>query len=457
MAEDMKHLLELVADRANRYLSRLDQRPISPDAAALAQLEQLGGALPDEPTPADQVIALLDDVGSPATVITTGGRYFGFVIGGALPASLAANWLAGAWDQCAGIQVLSPAAAELERVAAGWLLELLGLPADTAVGFVTGATSANLTCLAAARHVLLERAGWNVEEDGLLGAPPIDVIVGDEVHVSVLKALSLLGLGRNRVRRVPVDDQGRMQAEALPSLAGPTLICLQAGNVNTGAFDPAEPICAAARKANAWVHVDGAFGLWAAAAPARAHLVRGVGQADSWATDAHKWLNVPYDSGIAFVRDRRSVLAAMTVDASYLMQETQRDPYAYTPQMSRRARGVEVWAALRSLGRQGVADLVERTCRHAERFAHGFREAGYRVLNDVVINQVLVSFGDAERTQRVIDRVQQRGVCWCSGTVWQGHTAMRLSVSSWATTGQDVERSLNEILEVAAIEKMRSV
>jgi glutamate/tyrosine decarboxylase-like PLP-dependent enzyme len=421
-----------------------------PQQEALAGLGRLGGPLPEESTDPQRVLELLDEYGSPATVVTTGGRYFGFVIGATLPAALAANWLAGAWDQCAGIQVLSPAAAELERIAARWLLELLGLPAEAAVGFVTGATSANLTALAAARHALLQREGWDVERDGLFGAPPIAVIVGEEVHVSVLKALSLLGFGRERVQRVSVDAQGRMRAERLPPLSGPTLVCLQAGNVNTGGFDPVDEVCAAVRDAGAWVHVDGAFGLWAAAAPARAHLTRGVAEADSWAVDAHKWLNVPYDSGIAIVGDRDSLLAAMSVSASYLVQETQRDPYAYTPQMSRRARGVDVWAALRSLGRRGVAQMIEGTCQHAQRFAQGLGEAGYRILNDVVINQVLVSFGSAEITQRVIEGVQAGGVCWCAGTVWQGHTAMRISVSSWATTAADVETALAEILRIAA-------
>jgi glutamate/tyrosine decarboxylase-like PLP-dependent enzyme len=347
--------------------------------------------------------------------------------------------------------VMSPVAAELETIAQGWLLDTLALPAESGVGFVTGATMANLSALAAARHAVLVRAGWDVESHGLFGAPPITVLVGDEVHVSLLKALSLLGLGRERVVRVPVDGQGRMRPDALPALDGPTIVCLQAGNVNSGACDPVGEICAIAHDAGAWVHVDGAFGLWLAAAPARAHLVRGVAAADSWATDAHKWLNVPYDCGLVICRRPEHLRAAMSVSAAYLEQQEGRgEPYQYTPEMSRRARGVEVWAALRALGRAGLADLIERSCRYATRFADGLRAAGYQVLNDVVSNQVLVAFGDADTTRQVIAAIQADGTCWCGGTVWQGQAAMRISVSSWATSEEDVERSLAAILRNAA-------
>jgi glutamate/tyrosine decarboxylase-like PLP-dependent enzyme len=330
-----------------------------------------------------------------------------------------------------------------------WLLDVLDLPREAGVGFVTGATMANFTGLAAARHAVLARTGWDVEAQGLFGAPDITVVVGEEVHVSLVKALGLLGLGRERVLRVPVDGQGRMRAEALPPLDEATIVCVQAGNVNTGAFDPARDICAAARRAGAWIHVDGAFGLWAAASPTLAHLMDGFNQADSWAVDAHKWLNVPYDCGIAFCRHPADLRAAMTLRAAYLAQGDEREPSQFTPEMSRRARGVEVWAALRSLGRAGLADLIERTCRHARRFGEAMTGAGYQVLNDVVLNQVLVSFGDAETTRRVIADVQADGTCWCGGTVWQGHVAMRISVSSWATTEADVERSIAAILRMA--------
>ena len=327
---------------------------------------------------------------------------------------------------------------------------MLGLPRDASGAFVTGATMANFTGLAAARHAVLRRAGWDIEADGLFGAPPITVVVGAEAHATLLKALAMLGLGKSRVQVVPADEQGRMRAEALPPLEGPAIVCAQAGNVNTGASDPLRAVCAAARDAGAWVHVDGAFGLWAAAAPSRAHLVDGVADADSWATDAHKWLNVPYDSGLAFVRDGAALRAAMGQSAAYYVVGERREPMHYTPEASRRARAVEVWAALRSLGRAGVADLIERTCAHARRFADGLRAAGYEVLNEVVLNQVLVSFGDDETTQRVIDGVQREGTCWAGGTTWHGRAAMRISVSSWATTEADVDRSLDAILRVAA-------
>jgi glutamate/tyrosine decarboxylase-like PLP-dependent enzyme len=451
----MKDLLADAAERGTRYLDEVSSRAVRPAPEALSRLRELDGPLPDGPTDPHAVIALLDEVGSPATVGSAGGRYFGFVVGGSLPVTVAANWLATAWDQNAGLVILSPVAAILEQIALRWLLDVFSLPAGCGGGFVSGATMANLTALAAARHALLQRQGWDVEAQGLFGAPAIDIVVGDEVHVSLLKALSLLGLGRERVHRVPVDGQGRMKAEALPPLFSSTLVCIQAGNVNTGAFDPAREICDAAHAAGAWVHVDGAFGLWAAAAPERAHLAAGTDQADSWAVDAHKWLNVPYGSGIALCRHPADIRAAMSTSAAYLIQESEREPYQYAPEMSRRARGVEVWTALRALGRSGLADLVERSCRHASRFAEGLAAAGYRVLNEVALNQVLVSFGDAETTNRVIAGIQTDGTCWCGGTTWQGHTAMRISVSSWATTQDDVERSLEAMLRIAA-EQRRS-
>ena len=446
----MEPLFRSVADRAARYLLSLRDRRVAPTAEAIDRLQQLDEPLPDAPADPEAVIALLDEIGSPATVATAGPRFFGFVVGAALPVTVAANWLAGAWDQNAGIVVLSPIAARLEDVAMRWLFDVLGLPARCGAGFVTCATQANFSGLAAARHALLARQGWNVETQGLFGAPPIKVVVGDEVHVSVLKALMMLGLGRERVIRVPVDEQGRIRADALPALDDRTILCLQAGNVNTGAFDPADGIIPRAKAAGAWVHVDGAFGLWAAAAPNRAHLARGYADADSWAIDAHKWLNVPYDSGIVIVHEPRHLHAAMAVDAAYLIIGETREPEHYTPEFSRRARGVEVWAALRSLGRRGLADLIERTCRHASRFAEGLRVAGYDILNDVVLNQVLVSFGAPETTRRVIAAIQSEGTCWAGPSVWQGRTAMRISVSSWATTEEDVERSLDAIIRLAA-------
>ena len=443
----------LVADAASRaatYLDAVPRRRVTPSASAVDNLSELGGPLPDGPTSPEQVLALLDRVGSPGTVASAGGRYFGFVTGGALPASVAASIVASAWDQNVSLRVMSPAAAAFEDVALEWARDVLGLPPGCGGALVTGATMANFTGLAAARHALLERAGWDVESHGLFGAPPLTVVVGDEVHVSLLKALQLLGLGRARVERVPADAQGRLRADKLPGLDGRTIVCLQAGNVNSGAFDPAAEVCRQARDAGAWVHVDGAFGLWAAVSPRYRHLVSGFEGADSWATDAHKWPNVGYDCGLAFVRNAAALRATMGMSSAYFEPAAQREPSQYAPEMSRRARGVELWAALRSLGRTGLAALVDRTCRHAQRFADGLREHGFEILNDVVINQVLVSFGPAEMTRAVIKRIQENGTCWCGGTEWHGRVAMRISVSSWATSSPDVETSLAAIARAAA-------
>jgi glutamate/tyrosine decarboxylase-like PLP-dependent enzyme len=366
----MRHLLTSAANRAVRYLARLEARRVYPSSEAVDQLSQFDEPLPAGPTDPETVLALLDDGGSPATVASAGGRYFGFVTGGSLPAALAANWLAGAWDQNGALVAMSPVGAALEKVALRWLIDVLDLPPEAGAGFVTGATMANFTGLAAARHTLLKQQGWDVAAQGLFGAPPITVIVGDEVHVSLLRALNLLGLGRERVTRVAVDGQGRMRADSLAKLDESTIICIQAGNVNTGAFDPAQQICTAAHDAGAWVHVDGAFGLWAAAAPARAHLAVGVAEADSWATDAHKWLNVPYDSGLVFCRRPELLREAMFGSAAYLLQGDTREPCHFTPEYSRRARGIEVWAALRSLGRAGLAEMIERNCQFATRLAN---------------------------------------------------------------------------------------
>jgi glutamate/tyrosine decarboxylase-like PLP-dependent enzyme len=447
-------LLHDAATRAARYLADLPERRVGPAPEAVRGLSRLDAPLPAEPTDPADVLRLLDEVASPATMGMAGGRFFGFVIGGALPATVAASWLATAWDQNTGLYQATPATSELERIALGWLVDLFGMPAGTGAGFVTGATVANFTALAAGRHVVLRQAGWDVEADGLFGAPPITVVVGEEAHPTMIKALGLLGLGRSRVVTVPVDSQGRMRADAFPRLqAGtPTIVCVQAGNVNTGAFDPVREILPRAREAGAWVHVDGAFGLWAAASPRLAHLAAGLADCDSWATDAHKWLNVPYDSGLAFSRDGEALRAAMAVRAAYLPTGV-RDPCDFTPELSRRARGVEVWTALRTLGRSGLAAMIERTCAHARRFAEGLTAAGYEVLNEVVVNQVLVSFGEPEVTRRVIAGIQEDGTCWCGGTVWQGRTAMRISVCSWATTEEDVERSLEAMVRVAARER----
>jgi glutamate/tyrosine decarboxylase-like PLP-dependent enzyme len=446
----VSELLEDAATRAARYLAEISERGVAPSAAAVAGLDVLREPFPDGPSEAADVLALLDEVGSPATMGIAGPRFFGFVIGGSLPAALAANWLATAWDQNAAFHSPNPAASVLETVALDWMRELFGLPGGCAGAFVTGATMANFSSLAAARHSVLAGQGWDVEADGLFGAPPITVVIGEEAHPTLIKALGLVGFGRSRLGRVPVDAQGRMRPEALPPLSPATIVCAQAGNVNTGAFDPLAAIAQRARAAGAWLHVDGAFGLWAAAAARRAYHVDGAALADSWATDAHKWLNVPYDSGLAFVRDADALRAAMAVTADYLPAEPGvRNPSDFTPELSRRARGVDVWAALRSLGRSGLDDLIERCCLHAARFAEGLAAAGYEILNDVELNQVLVSFGEPAVTERVVAALQADGTCWCGGTVWQGRTAMRISVSSWATATDDVERSLAAMLRIA--------
>jgi glutamate/tyrosine decarboxylase-like PLP-dependent enzyme len=453
-SDPYEEVLSLAAARARRYLQTVRERHAGVSPEALTGMTALGGALPSHGEEPMGVLQLLDDAGSPATVASMGGRFFGGVVGGALPASVAAHWLADAWDQNACLFDFSPVAAHLEDVVLAWVLDLLGLPPDCGGAFVTGTQMADVTALAAARNAVLRKAGWDVERDGLFSAPPITVIVGEEVHATMLKALALLGFGRGRVHTVPTDSQGRMRPSLVPCVSGPAIICVQVGNVNTGACDPVGEICDMAHNMGAWVHVDGAFGLWAAASPGRKYLVEEVGRADSWATDGHKWLNAPQDCGIAMVRDVEALGRSMSIAASYYPPdvEAKRQPMQLGPESSRRARAVEIWAALRSLGRHGVAELIDRTCRHATTFAEVLRVRGFDILNEVVLNQVLVSFGDDETTARVVRAVQAEGTCWCGGTVWKGRQAMRISVSSWATTESDVERSLDAILTIAAAE-----
>jgi glutamate/tyrosine decarboxylase-like PLP-dependent enzyme len=446
----MKALLNDAAERALAYLQDLNNRQVAPLPQAVAKLATLDRPLPEQSSSAESVLQTLDELGSNATMAMAGPRFFGFVIGGSLPVALAANWLAGAWDQNSAYYNAMPATSFIEQVALRWVLELFHLPAACGGAFVTGGTMANFCGLAAARHAVLTRAGWDVEADGLIGAPPVTLIISEEAHPSVAKSLGLLGFGRNRVTRVPTDTQGRMRADKLPRISGPAIVCCQIGNVNTGAFDEVLQIGDAAHAAGAWLHMDGAFGLWAMADPGMTPLVEGVAEADSWATDFHKWLNVPFDSGLALVRDAKVLRAAMAITAEYLPTgSANRNPSDFVPELSRRARGVEVWAALHSLGRRGVVELIERNCRQARRFAEGLQAAGYEILNEVVLNQVLVSFGDADMTNRVIAAIQEDGTCWCGGTVWQGRTAMRISVSSWATTDEDVEKSLQAMLRIA--------
>ncbi len=443
-------LLADAAARARRYVEGADHRPVGPAPAAVDALERFDLPLPDRGMDASEVLALLDEVGSPATMGSTSPRYFGFVCGGVLPVALAASWLLAAWDQNAGLTALSPAGAYFDGIAVRWVCAALGLPEGTSGGFTTGATMANAACLAAARDRVLTDAGWDAPRLGLVGAPPVEVIVGDEVHTAALKALGLVGLGRDRARRLPVDSQGRIRADGLPELTSPSIVCLQAGNVNSGASDPFESLVEWAHAAGAWVHVDGAFGLWAAVSPDVAGQVAGVELADSWATDAHKWLNTTYDCGIALVREPGSLVAALRSEASYLPMGEGREPALFTPQSSQRARGAEVWAALAALGRDGLAELVSRLCRLARRFASGMQDGGLEVLNDVVLNQVVVALDEGRQapafTDAVVAEVQRDGTCWCGPTTWHGRRAMRVSVCNWATQDEDVDRSVAAVL-----------
>jgi len=449
---EIRALLDDAAGRAGHYLAGLDERPVAPDDAALAGLARFDEPLPEVAGDPAATLALLDEAGSAATVASAGGRYFGFVIGGSYPVAVAANWLATAWDQDVALPVMSPVAARLHEVVTGWLTELFGLPAGTAAVFVSGASMANTTALAAARDHQLARAGWDVQADGLFGAPELTVVIGEYAHSTVLKALGLVGLGRNRVRRVPADDQGRMRADCLPEdVTGPVVICAQAGEVNTGAFDPFPAIVEWARRHQAWVHVDGAFGLWALTDPSRSHLTAGLADADSWATDGHKWLNVPYDCGIAMARRPGDLRRSFATAAAYLPPDSGFEATNHTPQSSQRARQVEVWAVLRTLGRQGVTDLVTRGCRYAQTMAADLSQAGLEVLNDVVLNQVLVRSATDDQTQALIAAVQQDGTCWCGPTVWQHRPAMRISVSGWATTAEDIRQSADAIIAAAQL------
>jgi glutamate/tyrosine decarboxylase-like PLP-dependent enzyme len=447
---ELRDLLTQASGIAADFLESLEERPVLPVVDVEALRAALGRPLPDGPTDPREVIADLARDAEPGIAGSAAGRWFGFVIGGSVPAALAADWLTSTWDQNAGLHVIGPAAAVVEEVAGEWLRELFGLPEGVSFGFVTGCQMAHVTCLGAARHHVLAAHGWDVERDGLFGAPRVRVVAGEQRHVTVDRALRFLGFGTAAVEVVPADDQGRILPHALrATLAagdGPTIVCVQAGDVNTGAFDAIADAADAAEKHGAWLHVDGAFGLWAAASPSLRPLTAGVERADSWATDAHKWLNVPYDSGIAFCRHRESHRAAMGTRASYLVQADEggpRDQLDWNPEFSRRARGFAVYAALRSLGRSGVAALVERSCAHARRFADGLaRLPRSEVLNDVVLNQVLLRFGDDAETEAVLAGVQASGEAWMSGTIWQGRRAIRVSVSNWATTDEDVDRTL---------------
>jgi glutamate/tyrosine decarboxylase-like PLP-dependent enzyme len=433
-------LLEQAKAAAFEYLDGVYDRAPFPTEAALAGLAAFDEPVPATPGDPAEMLRRLHEQGSPATVATTGGRFFGLVCGGVLPPVMAAKWLADVWDQIAALYVTSPVAAKLETVCQAWLIDLLQLPSESVAGFVGGTSMATLCGLAAGRHELLRRAGWDVNAQGLFGAPPIRVVVGAEAHGTVAKALALLGLGKDRVERVPVDAQGRMRAEQMPALDDRTLVIAQAGNVNSGAFDPLDEIGDRARAAGAWVHIDGAFGLWAAASPSKRHLTHGLEKADSWSVDGHKTLNTPYDSGIVICRQRDALVSAMQATGSYIIYSENRDGMLYTPDMSRRSRAIELWATLKTLGRSGVEELVDGLCARAQQAADQLRAEGFRVLNEVVFNQVLVAGNTPEQTAALVKGVQQSGEAWCGGAQWQGQPVVRISVCSWATTPQDINR-----------------
>jgi glutamate/tyrosine decarboxylase-like PLP-dependent enzyme len=452
---DVRPLLRRTAELAADYIESLDDRPVFPHVSADELRASLGGPLPETPTDPQDVVEALAKAADPGLVAMGSGRYFGFVIGGALPAAVAADWLTSAWDQNAGLYAGGPSASVVEQVVRDWVCDVLGLPAHSSIGFVTSTQMGSVTALAAARFRVLERAGWDVGRNGLSGGPRIRVLVGQKRHITIDRALRLLGLGAPEP--VAADSQGRMESGALRSALaaydGPTIVCAQAGEVNTGAFDPFEEIAAAAKNRGAWLHVDGAFGLWAGASLELRHLVRGVEHADSWVTDAHKWLNVPYDSALVLSSDPDAHRAAMTTSASYLIQDDTGavyDQMNWVPEFSRRARGFAVYAALRTLGRQGVADLVERTCACARRFAAGIVDVpGAEVLNDVVLNQVLFRFESDERTDEVLRRVQESGDVWMSGTMWDGQRAIRVSVSNWQTGDEEIDLALESYRRAA--------
>jgi glutamate/tyrosine decarboxylase-like PLP-dependent enzyme len=442
---------ELARRHAYDYMEKIAERNVYPTPEALRRLAVFREALPESPGDPIEILDRLHAVGSPATVAQTGGRYFGFVNGNAIPAVLAAKWLADVWDQNAAAYVTSPVISQLESVCESWLTRLLGLPEGSAAGLVSGTAAATLCGLVAGRNHLLHQMGWDVHSKGLFNAPEIRVMVGAHAHATVFKALALIGLGRERVCTLPADSQGRIIPEQVPPLDRRTLLILQAGEVNTGAFDPLDRLCGAANDAGTWVHVDGAFGLWAAACRTRAHLTKGVEKADSWSLDAHKTLNAPYDCGIVLCKDRKALAAALHASGAYIPPSAHRDNMHYTPDMSRRARAVELWATLKALGRQGVERLVEELCQRAEQFSRELRKRGFRILNDVVFNQVLVACETPERTQTTLNALQAGGTCWCGGSMWQGEPVIRINVCSWATTAADVDRCVDAFVAARSI------
>jgi glutamate/tyrosine decarboxylase-like PLP-dependent enzyme len=442
-----KRLFDQARQYVYEYIDAVDERPVFPDERAIRNLDRFDEALPERSQSAAGILDMLNAYGAPATVAQTGGRYFGFVNGGVVPTALAARWMADAWDQNPALYVISPVVGKLEQVCENWLCELLGLPDGTVAGYVSGSSTATLCGLAAARQALLRRLDWDVNAKGLFGAPPIRVIVSHQAHSSVFKVLALLGLGKDRIERVPADSQGRIDSSRIPDLDDRCLLLLQAGNVNTGAFDRFEEICDPAKKNDAWVHVDGAFGLWVKASPARKALAKGVELADSWSVDGHKTLNTPYDCGIVLCRQRDSLVAAMQASGDYIQYSDHRDGMMHVPEMSRRARAVDLWATFRYLGRDGVAALIDGMCERAAQFAEQLAIHRFRIRNEVVFNQVLVAGDTPAQTRDTLANIQASGVCWCGGTQWDDEPAIRISVSSWATTPEDVDRSVEAFVD----------
>ena len=432
---------------AYAYLDGVFDRNVYPDPAALNNLKSFDEALPENPGDPSEILRMLHEYGSPATVTTTGGRYFGLVVGGVFPPVMAVKWLADVWDQMAVLYVTSPLTAKLEDVCQQWLIELLSLPPECVAGFVSGTSMATMCGLAAGRYELLRRQGWDVNAQGLFGAPPFRVVMGAEAHSSVFKALALLGLGKERVELVPVDEQGRMRADLVPQLDSNTLLILQAGNVNSGSFDPLDELCERGRAAGAWVHIDGAFGLWAAASAKQRHLTRGMEKADSWSADGHKTLNTPYDSGIVLCKHPEALSAAMQATGSYIIYGENRDGMLYTPEMSRRSRAIELWATLKSIGKSGVEELVDGLCERAQQCARELDAQGFHILNEVAFNQVLVAGDTPEQTAAVLKNLQQSGECWCGGSKWHDTPVIRVSVCSWATTAEDIQRTVRAFVK----------
>jgi glutamate/tyrosine decarboxylase-like PLP-dependent enzyme len=436
---ETKDLFEQAKKFSYHYIDRLQKMDVYPSEQAIARLKNFDEPMPENSCSPSEVLDLLHKYGSDATVAQSGSKYFGFVCGGAVPVSLASKWLSDTWDQNGALFVLSPVAAKLEEICEKWLTELLGLPQGTAAGFVSGSSTAIICALAAARNELLFRQNWNVNEQGLFGAPSIRVVLSEQAHSSVFKALSLLGLGKDRVQLAPVDEQGRISLKTLPSIDQNTLLIVQAGNVNSGAFDPLEELCEIAKKEGAWVHVDGAFGLWAAVSNSKYGLIKGFEKADSWSADAHKTLNAPYDSGIVLCKNRSALVSAMQATGSYIQYSENRDEMLYTPEMSRRARSIELWALLKYLGRSGIGELVDRLCDHAKYFAGRLSDNGFTVLNEVVFNQILVKCETGDLTRATLKNIQSSGKCWCGGAVWNKEPVIRISVCSWQTTKKDID------------------